>query len=167
MPPGAGVPRRRVAERLERGDPAASERSACDAAHPGDEREMVVVDPLLPAEMPEVADPAVVARPAVRLGLGRERGEEPLAHAPVVGVELVDTERLALAAAVLDVDALDRRRPEIRCDLLGVEEELQHVGRLRAARELRVDGLVAAVRLPLEEVREPAPAAVLGTRYGW
>ena len=45
-------------------------------------------------------------------------------------------------------------------DLLGVEAELQDVGGLRVARELRVDDLVAAVRLPLDEVGEPAPVAV-------
>ena len=45
-------------------------------------------------------------------------------------------------------------------ELLGVEAELEHVRRLGRARELRVDGLVRAVRLALEEVREPAPGAV-------
>ena len=91
------------------------------------------------------------ARPAVGLGLVGERGEEPLADAAVVRLELDDAERLALAEPVLDVDVLDRA-PWSRADLLGVEQQLQHVRRLGAARELRVDGLVAAVRLPLEEV---------------
>jgi hypothetical protein len=45
-------------------------------------------------------------------------------------------------------------------DLLGVEAQLQHVRRLPAPGELRVDDLVAAVRLPLDEVRQPAPLPV-------
>ena len=45
-------------------------------------------------------------------------------------------------------------------ELLGVEAELEHVRGLGRARELRVHGLVRAVRLALEEVREPAPGAV-------
>ncbi len=94
-----------------------------------------------------------------------ERCEEPLAHAPVVRLELGDAERLALAAPVLDVDALDGRALDPR-DLLGVEAELQDVRRLRRPRELRVDRLVPPVGLPLEEVREPAPAR-RRSRYGW
>jgi hypothetical protein len=65
--------------------------------------------------------------------------------------------RLALAGAELDVHvprggALDPR------ELLGVEAELEHVSRLRVPRELRVDGLVGAVGLAFEEVRDPPPA---------
>ncbi len=62
-------------------------------------------------------------------------------------------------AAELDVEAL-RQLPLDPPELLGVEAELEHVRRLGRARELRVDGLVRAVRLALEEVREPAPGAV-------
>ena len=88
-----------------------------------------------------------------------ERGEEPLADAPVVRLELDHPERLALAEPVLDVNVLDGPAGDAR-DLLGVEQQLQHVGRLGAARELRVDGLVAAVGLLLEEVAEAAPLSV-------
>ena len=111
------------------------------------------------AEVPKVADPAVPARPGVRLVLARERVEEPRAHPPVVRLELGDAEALPLAAPVLDVDALDRRALQ-PLDLLGVEEELEQVRRLGRARELRVDGLVGAGRRALEEVGEPAPAPV-------
>ncbi len=67
--------------------------------------------------------------------------------------------RLALAEAELDVEAL-RQPPLDPRELLRVEAELQHMRRLRRARELRVDGLVGAVRLALEEVGESAPGAV-------
>ena len=50
--------------------------------------------------------------------------------------------------------ALDPRDP------LRVEAELQDVRRLGVPSELRVDHLVLPVRLPLDEVREPAPVAV-------
>ncbi len=109
--------------------------------------------------MPEVADPAVVARPRVRVLLGGERAEEPLAHPPVVRLELREPERLPLAEAVLHVDVLDGRLLDPR-DLLGVEAELQDVRRLGGSGELRVDRLVPAVLPALEEVGEPAPAAV-------
>ena len=102
---------------------------------------MIVVDALLAAAMPEVADPAVVARPGVGLLLDGERAEEPLAHPPVVRLELREPERLALASAVLDVDVLDGRPLDPR-NLLGVEAELQDVRRLRGPGELRVDRLV-------------------------
>ena len=128
-------------------------------SQPGDEDEVVVVSELLLAQVAEVADPAVVARPRVRLGLGLERAEEPLARAPEVGHVLGGAERLALPGAELDVEAL-RQLPLDPPELLGVEAELEHVRRLGRARELRVDGLVRAVRLALEEVREPAPGAV-------
>ncbi len=120
---------------------------------------MVVVDPLEVTAVPEVADPAVVARPRVRVLLGLERAEEPLAYAPVVRLELGEAKGLALAEAVLDVDVLDRCALDAR-DLLGVEAELQDVSRLRRAGELRVDRLVPPVRLALEEVREATPPAV-------
>ena len=157
-PAGQGL-RCQVAELLERGDARGDQRLGLRAPQPCDEREVVVVDALLPAHVPEVADPAVARRPAVRLGLVGDRGEEPLADAPVVRLELDHPERLALAEPVLDVHVLDGPAGDPR-DLLGVEQQLQHVRRLGAAGELRVDGLVAAVGLPLEEVGEAAPLPV-------
>ena len=151
--------RRERAELRERVDPVGEQPLGPAAAHPGDEHEVVVGLEPRAAEVPEVADPAVPARPGVRLVLARERGEEPLAHPPVVRLELGGAEALALAAPVLDVDVLDRRALE-PLDLLGVEEELEQVRRLGRARELRVDGLVGAVGRALEEVGEPAPAPV-------
>ena len=124
---------------------------------------MIVVDEPLAAQPAEVADPAVVAGPRIRVVPTIERGEEPLAYATVVRLELGDAKRLALAAAVLDVDALDGRALDPR-DLLGVEAELQDVRRLRRPRELRVDRLVPPVGLPFEEVRESSPAPVLEVR---
>ena len=113
--------------------------------------------------MAEVADAAVGNGPAVGLRLVADGGEEAAAGAPVVRVELGDPERLPLAEPVLDVHVLDGAPLDPR-DLLGVEEELQHVRGLRAAGELRVDRLVAGVRLPLEEVGEPEPGSVREAR---
>ena len=151
--------RRERAELRERVDPVGEQPLGPAAAHPGDEHEVVVGLEPRAAEVPEVADPAVPARPGVGRVLACERGEEPLPHAPVVGLELGGAEALALAAPVLDVDVLDRRALQ-PLDLLGVEEELQQVRRLGRARELRVDGLVRPVGEALEEVGEPAPAPV-------
>ena len=106
------------------------------------------------------------ARPGVGLVLARERSEEPLAHPPVVRLELGDAEALALAAPVLDVDVLDRRALE-PLDLLGVEEELQQVRRLGGARELRVDGLVVAGGLRSRKSANPRQRPSALTRYGW
>ncbi len=157
-----GSARPELSERLERRDPVREQRLGLGAAHAGDEGEVVVVDALLPADLAEVADAAVVARPPVRLRPALECGEEAPADAPVVRLEVGDAEGLALAAAVLDMDVLDGASLDAR-DLLGVEHELEHVCGLGAARELGVDGLVRAVGLLLEEVCEPAPAA-LGER---
>ena len=121
---------------------------------------MVVGLELRAADVPEVADPAVPAGPRVRLVVPLERRQEPLAHAAVVRVELGDAEALPLAAAVLDVHALDRRALQ-PLDDLGVEQELEHVRGLRRPRELRVDRLVGPLRRLLEEVREAVPAPVL------
>ena len=137
------------------------QRLGMRAPQPGDERQVVVVDTLLPADLLEVADRAVVARPAVCLGPSVECGEKPLAHATVVRAELDDAEALALTAPVLDVEALDRNALD-PFDLLGVEAELEDMRRLRGARQLRIDRLVPAARLQLEEIGEPAPPAVLG-----
>ena len=74
---------------------------------PGDEDEVVVVSELLLAEVAEVADPAVVARPRVgRSGSVSSDAEEPLAHAPEVRHVLGGAERLALPAPELDVEVL-------------------------------------------------------------
>src|SRR5262249_3050222 len=54
--------RRAVSELLERGHTTLDQLLGPRAAHPGDEREVVVVDPLLPADVAEVADTAVCAR---------------------------------------------------------------------------------------------------------
>ena len=156
-------PGRKVAERLQRRDAGRFERLPVRVPHARDEGQVVVLDPLPVAACAEVADPAVVARPRVRLRLGVERSQEPVAHAPVVRLELGEPERLALAAPVLDVDVLDGPALDAG-ELLGVEAELKDVRRLRRAGELRVDRLVAAFRKALEEVREPAPAPICEIR---
>src|SRR6185503_10587409 len=129
------------------------------AAHPGHEQEMGVGLELRAADVPEGTDSAVPARPRVRLVVALERREEPLAHAPVVRVELGDPEALPLAAAVLDVHTLDGRFLQ-PLDDLGVEQELEDVRGLRRPRKLRVDRLVCPLRRLLEEVREPVPAPI-------
>ena len=121
---------------------------------------MVVLLPARLAELEEVAERAVLDRKRVcRRRLGDELLEAP-ADAPVVGVEVGDAERLAGAGAEQHVHPLRWAALDAR-ELLGVEAELEDVVRLRVPRELGVGGLVGAVRLPLEEVGDPAPAAVL------
>ncbi len=135
------------------------------AAQPGDERQVVVRVPLRLAARQEVADLAVRDRQRVGRRLRGEPAQEALAHAPVVGTEVDGPERLALARAEQHVHPL-RLAPLDARDLLGVEAELEDVRRLRVPRELRVGDLVApraevGRRVDaLEEVREPAPAAV-------
>ncbi len=72
-------------------------------------------------------------------------------HAARVGGELLRAEALPLAGAEQHVDPR-RLAPLDARELLAVEAELEDVGGLRAAGELRVDRLVGAVGLPLEEV---------------
>ena len=126
---------------------------------PGDEREVVVPLPLLLAEREELAERAVVDRVRVGRLPVLDRVEEPRPQPAVVGEEVVRPEALALAEPVDDVHRV-RPAPLNPRELLGVEAELEHVSRLGPARELGVDDLVPAVRLPLEKVREPAPAPV-------
>src|SRR5581483_8685690 len=90
---------------------------------------------------------------------GRDRRDEPLSHAVVVGEEVRNTQTLALAGPEYDVHPL-RKPPLDAPDLLRIEAELQHVGRLRVPGELRVDHLVTAVGLSFDEVGEAAPRAV-------
>ena len=89
-------------------------------------------------------------------GLGDEP-LEPATETAVVRAELLGTERDALAGTEHDVHP-PRRTPLDARDLLGVEAELEDVRRLRVTRELRVDDLVRAVRLKLEEVGAAGPA---------
>ena len=160
LKPDTERPGQHVAQLLQRPNPRVDQRLRLRTTHARDQRKVIVIDPLLPAAVTEVADPAVAAGPAVGLLPRRERAEEPITDATVVRLELDGAERLTLAEPVLDVNVLDRRALQAS-DLLGVEQELQHVRRLRLPCELRVDGLVAAVRLLLEEVGETAPAPVL------
>ena len=97
----------------------------------------------------------------VRLGRRRVGDEalEPRADAPVVGAEVAGVEGRLVAVAEEDVDALGLAALDAR-ELLVVEEELEDVGGLRGARELGVERLVGAVRLPHEEVGDAAPAVV-------
>ena len=123
----------------------------------------IVVAQLLLAQVPEVAEPAVVAGPRIGLGLRVERGEKARARPPEVRAVVGEPEARALPRPQLDVEAL-REPPLDPPELSRVEAELQHVRRLRRARELRVDGLVRAVLDALEEVREPAPRPVREVR---
>src|SRR5438552_10407682 len=67
---------------------------------------------------------------------------EARAHAPVVGSEIVVAQRALLADAKEYVDVLGPR-PLNRRDAVAVEAELQNVGRLLGAGELRIERLVA------------------------
>ena len=149
----------RVRELRDGRDALALEPPHLVAAHPRDEAEVVVGAPARLAALLELAAVAERDRQRVDVDPRLDRADEPLAHAVVVGEEVGDAQALALVRAEHDVHPLGHRALDPR-DLLGVEAELQHVGGLRVARELRVDDLVAPVRLPLDEVGEPAPAAV-------
>ena len=137
--------------------PATASLSICERRMPATRERWSAASQSAVAQREEVADLAVRARP--RLG-DRRVGDEPLepaAESPVVRAELLGAERHALAGAEHDVHeprgaALDPR------DLLRVEAELEDVRGLRVPRELRVDDLVGAVRLELEEVGAPRPA---------
>lgn len=159
LQPGIQGSPRNVPKLLERRDPRVHQCLRLHAPHPGDKCQVVVIHTLLPAHVAEVADPAVARRPPVRLWLLVESGKVPLADAPVVRLELDNAECLPLPETAFDVDALDRLSRDPR-DLLRVEHQLQHVCRLGGASELRVDRLVPAVRLLLEEVAEAAPRSV-------
>ena len=129
------------------------------APHPRDEAEVVVLTPARLASLLEVAPVAERDRQRVDVDPRRDRADEPRAHAVVVGEEVGDAKAVARASAEHDVHPLGHGALNAR-DLLGVEAELEHVGGLRVARELRVDDLVAPVGLALDEVGEPAPVAV-------
>ena len=147
---------RRAPELGERRDPGRGEPLDLAPVDAGDAAQVVDVFPPLVAERLEVADAAVVDR--IRLGLRRVGDEalEPRAHVPVVGGEVAGVEAGLLPRAEQDVDLL-RLAPLDPRELLVVEEELEDVGGLRAAGELRVERLVGAVRLAEEEVCDAAP----------
>ncbi len=158
---------RRLRERRQRRDPCGGEPLRVQPPEPRDEDRVVLRDSPVLAEVPEVADRAVVDGPRPGLRRGRrggtcpalDRREQPLARAPEERDEVRRPQRRALARAELDVDVLGQPTLD-PLELLGVEAELDRVERLRGARELRVDGLVRAVGQPHEEVGEPAPRAV-------
>ena len=141
------------------------ERRDVDRGEPGDlvaadvrdATRMVIALPLRLAELLEVAERAM--RDGHRVGVepGLDRGDEPIADAAVVGGEVVEPERVALAGAEHDVHQLGLA-PLDAGDLLAVEAELEDVTRLRVPRELGVRDLVAAAGLPLEKVGVAGPA---------
>ena len=150
---------REVAEPLERRDPGRGEPLDLRPRDAGDERQVVVALPLLLAEREEVAEPAVLDRVRVGRRAALDRVEEARAEPPVEGEVVVRVEGLGLAGAGDDVHRA-RHRALDASDLLGVEAELEDVSRPSVPRELRVERLVAAVRLAHDEVGEPAPVAV-------
>ena len=143
----------------ERADARLLEPRNLVAAQARDERQVVVPLPLRPAAFAEVADRAVRDGQRVRLGRVGDELEEALPDAPVVGHEVAGPVGVAQPGPEQDVHER-RLAPGDAGELLGVEAELEDVSRLRGAGELRVGRLVGAVRLPLEEVRDPAPPLV-------
>ena len=89
------------------GIPCGHERLRPAAAQPGDEDEVVVVSSCCLQRLRKSQIPQWSHGHGYVSSLALERCEEPLAHAAEVGHELGNAERLALAAAELDVDALD------------------------------------------------------------
>ena len=132
---------------------------APDARH---QPQVVLALPALVAHRAELAQRAVVD--AVGLGLlgAREGGEEPGADTPVVGGEVGRAQRAPLADTQQHVHR-GRHVPLDGRDRLGVEAELQHVGRLLGAGQLGVQRLVAPftqrgpLRDPLQEVGAAPP----------
>ena len=149
-----------LGEELERRDARLLEPLDLEARDARDEDEVVVLLPLRLAEVEEVAEAAVLDRVRVGVAAVLDRVEEAPLEAPVVGGVVAGSEGLALAEAVDDVHELGRAALDAR-ELLGVEGELEDVRGPRAARELRVDDLVGAVRVALDEVGDPTPAVVL------
>ena len=147
----------RGGELLERCDAGLAEAVDPAAAHVRDEAEVVVCLPLLRAALEPGADRAV--RDRVRVSRRRVGNpvEEAAADAPVVGVEVADAVARALVRAEDDVHTVGQAALDA-ADLLAVEGELEQEVRLGRAGELRVGDLVGAVSLPLEEIRDPAPA---------
>ena len=133
----------------QRGNAVLGEVVGLASAQPRDEHEVVVVSELLLAQVAEVAEPAVVARPGVCLGRGSAEPDpaseqEPLPRAPEVGHVVGGAEGLRSPRAELDVEVL-RKPPLNPPELLGVEAELEHVRGLGGAGELGVDHLVRAL----------------------
>ena len=147
------------AELGERRDSRVGEPGDLVSAHVRDADEVILLIPPRIAELEKIAEIAVRDRVRLRVRRVVHEREKALAHAAVVGEEVVDAIRLALAGAELDVHAL-RHASGDAPDLLGVEAKLEHVRRLAVTRELGVEGLVGAVRLKDDEVREPPPLAV-------
>ncbi len=145
-------------ERGQRRDAGRLEALRVQAPEPGDDDEVVVVDAPLVAEVAEVAD-ARSGRTA--------RGTWSGSAASAARKRSRERRKYAMNSAVRNVSRspvpsstwmLLRQPPLDPLELGCVEAELEQVAGLRGAGELRVHGLVRAVRLALEEVGEPAPA---------
>ena len=156
---------RRLTERGQRRDPLRGEPLSVQPPEPGDEDRVVLLASLVAAEVPKVADPAVVDRPRPRLVVqpGRRSPQKPLPRPSKERDELLSPQRLPLPVPSSTCTILGQP-PLDPLELLGVEAELEDVERLRRARELRVHGLVRPVGCRFEEVREPAPGAVREVR---
>jgi hypothetical protein len=129
------------------------------APHPRDKAQVIVLAPARLAALEEVAPRTERHRQRVDVDSRLDRADEPLTDAVVVRKEVVDAQALPLARPEHDVHP--RGHPSLDpCDLLGVEAKLEDIGGLRVPRKLRVDDLIASIRLPLCEIGEPAPAVV-------
>jgi len=135
----------------------------------------------LVAEMPKVADRAVLARPGVRRGRGGpgsglsqtpllgvgvgffDDSKKPLTRPPKESDVVGSPKTLPLPSRKLNMDLLGQPTPN-PLELLRVEAELKDVKRLGRTSELRVHGLVGAVGTALEEVREPTPGPIRKVR---
>ena len=129
----------------------------------GDERQVVVVLPLFPADRDEVAARAVVAGPGIEVGRRRVevRAEPPLRGAEE-RIEVTGSVGLDDPGAGHNVQPLGKPSLDL-FDLVRVEDKLKHSRRFRGARELGVPGFVAPIPElgglvdADDEVGQPAP----------
>ena len=139
-----------------------------DAGHPHD---VILPLELVLARLPVVAERAVVARVGAGRGPGRHGRAEALAHPPEVRRHVGQADRDALAGAEDDVGQVGGELLRVR-ERLAIEGELERVLRPRMPGQLRVQHLVAPGPQrggpldPLQEIRDPAPAAARRRRPG-
>ena len=163
----------RLPELGERRDAVCGKRLRVPSPKSGDEHEVIVVDAPLVAEMPKVADRAVLTRPRIRRWLSpqgtvtrfspAQSTEKPLPRPPKESDVVRGPKTLPQPTPKLDVHLLGQL-PLDPLELLCVEAELENVERLGGPGKLRIHGLVRPVGPALEKIRKPAPSPIREVR---